>query len=75
MFSLKTLLSMPSSPRRERLKRYLRQSMCALWTEGPCAGRRMMVDFYRYEATGEWMKKQGEDVGGFRWKFWGSWRS
>jgi hypothetical protein len=34
-------------------------------TDGPCGARKMMLDFYTYEATGEWMKAQGEDARGF----------
>ena len=25
-------------------------------TDGPCGGIKMMVDFYTYEATGDWIK-------------------
>ncbi|KAG9192351.1 hypothetical protein G6011_11085 [Alternaria panax] len=33
-------------------------------TDGPCGARRMMVDFYTYEATGDLMRAQGEDTHG-----------
>ncbi|KAI4691768.1 hypothetical protein J4E81_007295 [Alternaria sp. BMP 2799] len=41
-------------------------------TEGPCKARKMMVDFYTYKATGEWMRAQGEDAHGrgFPPEFW-----
>ncbi|KAI4697771.1 uncharacterized protein J4E84_000904 [Alternaria hordeiaustralica] len=41
-------------------------------TEGPCKARKMMVDFYTYKATGEWMRAQGEDADGrgFPPEFW-----
>ena len=29
-------------------------------TEGPCGGRRIMIDLYANGATGEWMEKQAE---------------
>jgi hypothetical protein len=40
-------------------------------TDGLCGGRKMMVDFYTYEATGEWMKAQGEDATSFPPEFLG----
>jgi hypothetical protein len=41
-------------------------------TEGQCGARKMLVDFYTYEATGDWMRAQGEDAQGqgFPPEFW-----
>ncbi|KAH6873094.1 hypothetical protein BKA58DRAFT_456703 [Alternaria rosae] len=41
-------------------------------TGGPCKARKMIVDFYTYKATGEWMRAQGEDAQGrgFPPEFW-----
>jgi hypothetical protein len=40
-------------------------------TNTPCGGRKTMVDFYTYEATGEWMRAQGEDAHSFPPEFLG----